>query len=111
MKKIFLCLYPIREFCYDYDRLLDEDEFDHCYKVLNECIEKRYRENGYQVVFAMYPEKNIFGVMPDATDKIITTFIWIQPIIDVLTAIMLHNNMSFTIGIIIRIAFYHLLVL
>ena len=44
-----------------------------------------------------YLEKNI--------DKIITTFIWIQPIIDVLTAIMLHNNMSFTIGIIIRIAF------
>lgn len=42
-------------------------------------------------------EKNI--------NKIITTFIWIQPIIDVLTAIMLHNNMSFTIGIIIRIAF------
>lgn len=73
MKKIFLCLYPVREFCYDYDRLLDEDEFDHCYKVLNECIEKRYRENGYQVVFAMYPEKNIFGVIPDATDKIITT--------------------------------------
>ena len=73
MKKIFLCLYPVREFCYDYDCLLDEDEFDHCYKVLNECIEKRYRENGYQVVFAMYPEKNIFGVIPDATDKIITT--------------------------------------
>lgn len=73
MKKIFLCLYPVREFCYDYDRLLDEDEFDHCYKVLNECIEKRYRENAYQVVFAMYPEKNIFGVIPDATDKIITT--------------------------------------
>lgn len=73
LKKIFLCLYPVREFCYDYDCLLDEDEFDHCYKVLNECIEKRYRENGYQVVFAMYPEKNIFGVIPDATDKIITT--------------------------------------
>ena len=73
MKKIFLCLYPVREFCYDYDRLLDEDEFDHCYKVLNECIEKRYRKNGYQVVFAMYPEKNIFGVIPDATYKIITT--------------------------------------
>ena len=44
-----------------------------------------------------YLEKNI--------DKIITTFICIQPIIDVLTAIMLHNNMSFTIGIVIRIAF------
>lgn len=73
MKKIFLYLYPVREFCYDYDHLLDDDEFDNCYRVLNDCIEKRYREKGYQVVFAMYPEKNVFGVIPKVTDKIITT--------------------------------------
>lgn len=73
MKKIFLYLYPVREFCYDYDHLLDDNKFDNCYKVLNECIEKRYREKGYQVVFAMYPEKNMFGVIPKATDKMIIT--------------------------------------
>lgn len=41
--------------------------------ILNECIHKRYRNKGYQVVFALYPDKNIFGVIPLEHDKIIYT--------------------------------------
>lgn len=43
------------------------------YKVLNECIQKRYREKGYQIVYAIYPDKNIYGINPLQTDKIIYT--------------------------------------
>lgn len=41
--------------------------------ILNECIQKRYRDNGYQVVFAIYPDKDIFGIIPKEEDKIVYT--------------------------------------
>lgn len=79
MQKIFLYLYPIKEFVSSEARELLDDSFcDECnikrpFPILNECIEKRYRENGYQVVFALYPNKEIFGVIPKPEDKIIFT--------------------------------------
>lgn len=76
MKKIFLYLYPIQE----YNRFFEFDEEylheigrENPYKILNECIQKRYREKGYKIVYAIYPDKNIYGIKPLPTDKIIYT--------------------------------------
>ncbi len=41
--------------------------------ILNECIQKRYRDKGYQVVFVLYPDKEIYGIIPKEEDKIIYT--------------------------------------
>ncbi len=67
MLKIFLYLYPIEE----YTKMLIHDK--RCLLILNECLKKRYRNKGYQVVFALYPDKNIFGIIPTKEDKIILT--------------------------------------
>lgn len=29
---------------------------------LNETIQKRYRDNGFEVVFVLYPVKEIYGI-------------------------------------------------
>lgn len=77
MKKVFLYLYPIEEytkmFLFNNDKFYDELNVKHPLTVLNECIQKRYRNNGYQVVFALYPDKDIFGIIPKKEDKIIYT--------------------------------------
>lgn len=77
MKKIFLYLYPIKEyasmFLFHDDKLYDEWNIKRPLPILNECIQKRYRDNGYQVVFALYPDKEIFGIIPKEGDKIIYT--------------------------------------
>lgn len=81
MKKIFLYLYPIEEytkmFLYD-DKTYSEWKVKNPLLVLNECITKRYREKGYQVVFALYPDKKIYGVVPTEKDKIVFTDISFQ---------------------------------
>lgn len=76
MKKIFLYLYPIKEYnnpfeisATDLQQLGQENP----YEILKECIQKRYRENNYQIVYAIYPDKNIYGIKPQSTDKIIFT--------------------------------------
>ena len=51
MKKIFLYLYPIQEYNRSFEfseEYLHEIGRDNPYKVLNECIQKRYREKGYE---------------------------------------------------------------
>lgn len=77
MKKVFLYLYPIEEytkmFLFSDDKLYDEWNVKRPLPILNECIQKRYRDKGYQVVFALYPDKNIFGVIPKENDKVIYT--------------------------------------
>ena len=74
--KIFLYLYPIQEFnkvflfSNDfYEEMKREKPFD----VLNECINERYRKKGYQIVYALYPDKEIFGITPMPNDRIIYT--------------------------------------
>ena len=57
MQKVFLYLYPIEE----YTKVFENDN---SLAVLNECIQKRYREKGYQVIFALYPDKNLYGITP-----------------------------------------------
>lgn len=77
MKKVFLYLYPIKEYAsmflfYD-DKKYDEWNVKRPFPILNECIQKRYRDNSYQVVYVLYPDKDIFGIIPKKEDKIIYT--------------------------------------
>lgn len=76
MKKVFLYLYSIKEFTKKFISCSDFNKYREKYEplaILNECIDKRYRNNGYQIVFALYPEKNIFGIKVKEDDKIIYT--------------------------------------
>ena len=76
MKKVFLYLYPIKEFTRKFISCGDFDKYGENYEplaILNECINKRYRGNGYQVVFALYPDKEIFGIDKKENDKVIYT--------------------------------------
>lgn len=76
MKKIFLYLYPICEYNHSFEfseEYLQQMKRKNPYKILNECIQKRYREKGYQIVYAIYPDKNIYGIKTLPTDKTIYT--------------------------------------
>lgn len=76
MNKVFLYLYPVKEFyevflhsnCF-YDEINRKKPFS----ILNECIQKRYREQGYKIVYAIYKDKNIYGIELKPTDRIIYT--------------------------------------
>lgn len=72
MEKVFIYLYPIKEYT---EMFLSSTEKNTKIplSILDECIDKRYRENGYQVIFALYPDKNIFGITRKPEDKIIYT--------------------------------------
>ena len=70
--KIFLYLFPIKEFT----EMFLLDDYSHVNKilaVLNSTINKRYRKKGYQIVFALYPDKELYGVEKDENDKVIYT--------------------------------------
>lgn len=77
MKKVFLYLYPIKEyasiFLFHNDKLYDDLNIERPFDVLNECIQKRYRDKCYQVVYLLYPDKDIFGIIPQEEDKFIYT--------------------------------------
>ena len=74
MKKVFLYLYPIKEYNCPFENskeYLQQMGRENPYKVLNECIQKRYREKGYQIVYAIYPDKTVYGINLLPTDKVI----------------------------------------
>jgi len=77
MKKVFLYLYPIKEytemFLFRDDKLYDEWNIKRPLPILNDCIQKRYRDNSFEVVFALYPDKDIFGINIKPEDRIIYT--------------------------------------
>lgn len=77
MHRVFLYLYPIKEytdmFLFHEDKLYDEWNVDRPLPILNSTINKRYREKGYQVVFALYPDKELYGVDTKENDKIVYT--------------------------------------
>ncbi len=77
MKKVFLYLYPIKEFTnmflFHDDKLYDEWNVPRPLPILNATIDKRYRQKGYQVVFALYPDRELYGIEPQNGDKIIYT--------------------------------------
>lgn len=76
MNKIFLYLYPIEEYI---NFFLYDDDFYHRLNIkpplpiLNECIEKRYRAKGYQIIFLLYPDKKLYGLEKKENDRIIYT--------------------------------------
>ena len=59
-------LFPIEEFTkmflFRNDKLYDEYGIERPLPVLNETINERYRKNGYQIVYALYPDKLLYGV-------------------------------------------------
>lgn len=77
MRKVFLYLYPIEEyfrmFLFHSDEAYDEFGVKKPLPILNETITKRYREQGYEVMFALYPDKELFGIDLYDNDKIIYT--------------------------------------
>lgn len=76
MKKVFLYLYPIEEYTKTFlyaDTFYELQEIEKPLPLLNECIQKRYRDKGYTIVYCLYPDKKIFGIVPAKQDKIIYT--------------------------------------
>lgn len=77
MKRVFLYLYPIQEyikfFMFRKDSYYDEMNIKRPLPILNETIDKRYRNLGYEIVYAIYPDKEIFGIDIKDTDRIIYT--------------------------------------
>ncbi len=91
MSKVFLYLYPIKEFASKFtlyqdidDSKLSEDLIKTKYepfKALNETIDKRYRKKGYKIVYVIYPDKEIYGVKLEENDTIIKTNITFDEVI------------------------------
>jgi len=77
MKKVFLYLYPIEEytkmFLFHDDSLYDEWGVERPMPILNDTINKRYRKKGYQVVYALYPDKELYVLEKKDEDMIIYT--------------------------------------
>lgn len=76
MNKVFLYLYPIEEYSrafYLGNEYYDKNNIKRPFDVLNTAIQKRYRDNGFQVVFALYSDKSIYGVLPQQGDRKIYT--------------------------------------
>lgn len=75
-RKILLYAYPIYEYPSIFllpDEYLIQQGREKPFKVLNECIDKRYREKGYEIIYILYPDKDIYGIEKKDTDKIIYT--------------------------------------
>ena len=77
MRKVFLYLYPIEEFTkmflFHDDSLYDEWNVERPLPILNDTINQRYREKGYQIVYALYPDKDLYGLKKSAKDLIVYT--------------------------------------
>lgn len=76
MNKVFLYLYPIEEFYRSFlfsDDYYKEKNRERPFDVLNDCIQKRYRDKGYTIAYALYPDKKVFGIELMSSDKIIYT--------------------------------------
>ena len=83
MSKVFLYLYPIKEFAsvfvpyvgIDDNKMTDSEKMIRAdpFKVLNDTIDIRYRKKGYKVVFAIYPDKDIYGIEIKPNDLVVKT--------------------------------------
>lgn len=75
MRKVFLYMYPIKEYTnmflfYD-DKSYDEMGVPRPLPVLNKAIDERYRKNGYEVYFLIYPDRELFGLEKHAEDNVV----------------------------------------
>ena len=77
MKKVFLYLYPIKEFTNMFllsdDSLYDKWNIERPLPILNKAIDERYRKNGYQIVYVLFPDRELYGLEKMDEDKIIYT--------------------------------------
>ncbi len=73
MKKGFLYLYPFEPYFNFFLKYYEEEEKRNAFAILNACIEKRYRDRGYQIYFLLYPDMDIYGIVPESRDKLIYT--------------------------------------
>ena len=77
MNRIFLYLYPIEEytkmFLFNDDSIYDKENIKRPLPIIDECIQKRYRDNNYEIVFLLYPDRELFGLTKKKQDKIIFT--------------------------------------
>lgn len=74
MKRVFLYLYPIEKYqrvlmCSD--KYYENHDLENPIIVMNECIKKRYKDNGYEVLIANYPDEKVYGISSDNIDRII----------------------------------------
>lgn len=74
MSKIFVYMYPIEENVASYFMSPGAYSGISPYSVLNECIQKRYKDNGYKVVGVVYKDKDsIYGIKDEIIDQIINS--------------------------------------
>ena len=77
MKKVFLYLYPIKEFTNMFllsdDSLYDKWNIERPLPILNKAIDERYRKKGYQIVYVLFPDRELYGLEKMDEDKIIYT--------------------------------------
>ncbi len=75
MKKVFLYLYPIEEytkmFLFHDDFTYDKLNIQRPLPVIDKCIQERYRNQEYEVVFVLYPDRELFGLTKKKQDRII----------------------------------------
>ena len=74
MSKVFVYMYPIEEIVASYFMSPGAYSGISPYSVLNECIQRRYKDNGYKVVSVVCKDKdNIYGIKDEIIDQIITS--------------------------------------
>lgn len=71
MAKVFLYLYPIENFSKPFLIGKDIPEIEKTLQSLNETINKRYREKGYKIAFALFPDKPMYGILKHPEDTVI----------------------------------------
>jgi len=80
MRKVFLYLYPIKEYASVFTAVKDyiETEQGNPFNILNKCIEKRYKEQDFEIIVAIYPDKEVYGIDLNLIDKLIETDVAFQ---------------------------------
>ena len=75
MGKVLLFLYPVFEytniFLFHKDSLYDDWHVPRPLPIMNEAIDKRYRQKGYEVIFALYSNRDIYGLTLYPEDRVI----------------------------------------
>lgn len=75
MRKVLLYLYPVKEYSDVIYKATNYADFglQNPFEILNECIQKRYRKKGFEIIFVIYPDKEAYGVDVKTGDTVIYT--------------------------------------
>jgi len=55
-------LYPIKEYFEKVLVIPQKEDEKFALSMLNSTIDKRYRKKGYEIVFSLYPDKELYGI-------------------------------------------------